>query len=47
LILHHAGVSFCGTFQGRGFDHRTNILERAERQGVLDVNSGAGQASFE
>ncbi len=46
LVAHHTGVRFCGTFQGNRFDHRTNVLEDAECQGILDLNGGAGQASL-
>jgi hypothetical protein len=46
FTAHHTGVRFCGTFQGNRFDHWTDVLEHAERQGILDVNGGAGQGSF-
>jgi hypothetical protein len=46
FTAHHAGVFFCGTFQGNSLDHRTNVLERAKRQRVFDVYGGAGQASL-
>jgi hypothetical protein len=46
LTAHHARIRFCGTFQGNGFDHCTNVLEHAECQRVLDVDGGAGQAAF-
>src|SRR5712691_9071540 len=38
LVAHHTGVRFCSTFQGNRFDHRTNVLEDAECQGIFDVN---------
>ena len=47
FTAHHAGVRFCGTFQGNRFDYRTNVLEHAERQGILDIDGGADQGSLE
>ena len=39
LALHHASVSIGSLFEGNGLDHRANILQNAEGEGVLCIDS--------
>jgi hypothetical protein len=46
FVAHHAAVRFCGALQGNCFDHWTDVLQGAEREGIIDINGSAGQASL-
>jgi hypothetical protein len=43
LALHHASVGIRSLFERNGLDHRADILEDTEGQGVLGLNGRAGQ----